>query len=351
MIDRDRPVGAVPARFAAIDSNDMRLAFIGGHGHFALRRCIEDAACDVQQPVAVAGDGYDDESARYLSSQLPGAVWYEDPRRMLDEYKPDVVNVGPIYGYTGQIAAMVLERGIPVVADKPVAATWEQLARLRDVTARTGAPLITELTMRSQRAFRAARHAVQSGAIGKVVMVTATKTYRFGQRPAWYGRRDAFGGLMLWVASHGIDLVQFCSDRKLGRVIGTSGNLSRPDYPEMEDHCIALFEFDGGGSAVVRADYLRPKGAPTHGDDRLRMGGTHGMIEIMNECCYLMDENHPRDITKDVHPQPAHLELLAAARGESNEIYSTQHSLEMAAVFLHARDAADTRQWMNITGR
>jgi predicted dehydrogenase len=326
----------------------MRLAFIGGSGHLYLRAAIDDPACDIDRPVAVAGDGHDDAAARALHTKMPGAVWYDDYRQLLDRHKPDLVNVGGVYGYNGDIAADVLQRGINVCSDKPIAANWQQLDRLKQVLAGSSARLITEFNMRSSRAYRAAKVAVEHGLIGDVILATAQKSYRFGARPAWFGRRESFGGLMLWVASHAIDYIAYCTGRTYARVTATGGNLSQPAYPEMEDHVAALFELDNGGTAVVRADYLRPSGAPTHGDDRLRIAGTKGIIEIMHECCHLVTDQKPRDLTKDAHVDPLHHELLAALRGARTDIYSTEQSLHMANILLHARDAQDQRKWIDI---
>ncbi len=326
----------------------MRLAFIGGSGHAYLRGCIDDPTCDIERPVAVASDGLDVEAARNLAGKIDGARWFDDPRRMLDEYKPDVVNVGSVFGHAGDFSAEALERGIHVVSDKPVAATWAQLARLRKALEGNQAKLLCEFNLRSSRAFRAARMAVRHGLIGEVVLASAQKSYRFNNRPAWFGRRETFTGLMLWVASHAIDFIPFCSGKTYSRVIATGGNLSQPDYPEMEDHVVAMFELNGGGSAMVRADYLRPTGATTHGDDRLRLAGTQGLIEIRNECCQLTNDQHPRDITKETCVDPVHQELLAAVRGERDEIYGTKQSLEMAEILLKSRDAQDRREWVKL---
>src|SRR5690606_21796377 len=178
--------------------------------------------------------------------------------------------------------------GVPVVSDKPIATTWQQYDRLVALAKKTDAPLVTEFDMRVAAPFMAAHQAVKRGAIGRLVLATGQKSYRFGHRPSWFGRRDQFGGLMLWVASHAIDFLSFCSGATYKRVIGVQGNLSKPDYPEMEDHCVAMFELDGGAHAVVHADYLRPDGAPTHGDDRLRLVGTDGVIEIRRGRCELI---------------------------------------------------------------
>jgi predicted dehydrogenase len=179
-----------------------------------------------------------------------------------------------------------------------------------------------------------------------VVLATAQKSYRFGaSRPDWYRRRRDYAGTMLWVASHGIDAIRFCCDVEFGRVIGVQSNVSKPDYEEMEDHCVALWELSNGGSAVVHADFLRPTSAPTHGDDRLRVAGSSGVVEVRADRCVLIGAAGERDITESVNVRRVDEELLAAVRGESSEFYSTTESLAMAEILLRAREAADAREW------
>ena len=326
----------------------MRLAFIGGYGHHYLRHLLREPDAG-QYTVALASDGHDAEAARQLMAKLGQVTWYDDPRHLLDAFGPDVVSVGAVYGYNGDIAALALERDIPVVSDKPIAATWEQLQRLRELTVEKPRILLTEFPFRSQPEFRAARAAVMEGRIGEVVLATAQKSYRFGSRPSWYGSRADYGGTMLWVASHGIDAIRFCGGQRFHRAIGVQGNLSRPAYGDMEDHCVALFELENGGSAVVHADYLRPAGAATHGDDRLRIAGSRGVVEVRDDRCRLLAGDEPeQDITETATVRPVHQELLAALRGECGEFYSTELSLEMAVILLRVREAADQRQWHHL---
>ena len=321
----------------------MRLAFIGGYGHHYLRHLLNE---EHDLTVAAASDGFDAPAAQGLMQKIGAKMWFDSPRQLFDEFAPDAISLGAVYGHNGDIAALALERDIAVVSDKPIAASWEQLERLRELTQNDARILLTEFPFRAQSEFRAARAAVAEGAIGAVILATAQKSYRFGaSRPAWYANREDYGGTMLWVASHGIDAIQFCTGQPFARVIGVQGNLSRPDYGSMEDHCVALFELENGGSAVVHADYLRPSGAPSHGDDRLRIAGSKGVLEVRDGRCRLIDGDGERDITDSVTVRPVHHELLAALRGESSACYSTAASLESAAILLRARDAADDRQW------
>jgi predicted dehydrogenase len=322
----------------------LKLAFIGGWGHHYLRAAVGDAACGIEA-VAVAGDGRDDAAARRMAEQLPAAAWFDAPEAMLDTFAPDVVSVGAVYGHNADMIALALQRDIPVISDKPVAATWAQLDRLESLLRDPGRVLITEFDFRSRPCFRAARQAVLDGRIGTPVLAVAQKSYRFGSRPPWYADREAYGGTMLWIASHGIDAIRFVTDRPMLRVRGQGGNLSRPQMGAFDDHVAAMFELEGGGCGIVHADLLRPAAAATHGDDRLRVAGTAGLLEIHSDRCALTTNDQPtRDITDEVNVEPLHRELLTAACEGGSLWYHTAASLELAAVMLAARDAADQRR-------
>lgn len=318
----------------------MRIAFIGGYGHHYLRAAVDDAACGVEA-VAFAPGHADADETRQRFDAADNAAWYDDVSSMLDDFEPDVVNVGTVYAHNAKPIIEVLRRGLPVVSDKPIAASWDDLAAIRGAAGDDGV-VLTEFDFRCRPDFRAAADSVRRGDIGDPVLATAQKSYRFGQRPDFYRRREDYGSTMLWVASHAIDALRFVAARPLTHVTAAHGNVSRPDYGQMEDHCSAAFSFVGGGTGLVHADFLRPAGAPTHGDDRLRIAGAEGVIEVRDGRCVLMvrDES-PRDITDAVKPRPLHRELLAAALEGDDAWFGTAASLETAAYLLHARDAAD----------
>ena len=327
----------------------LRLALVGGHGHHYLRGLL-DVGSGRPVDVAVSGDGHDDAAAQRMADALQGCIWHDDLNEMMDAFRPQLVSVGAVYGYNAPCIAAAIQRDIPVVSDKPIAATWQQLDRLRDLLRRRGGTLITEFDSRSRPAIRAARRAVAEGLIGDVVLATAQKSYRFGTRPAWYADRESYGGTMLWVASHGIDAIRFVTDKPFRRVRARHANVSKPDFGSMEDHCVAMFELDGGATGMVHADYLRPEAAPTHGDDRLRVAGSHGVVEVRDQRCTLItNDTGPREITRHVATRPVHEELLDGAEGTCRALYSTRHSLELAAVMLASRDAADQQRTVEIT--
>ena len=331
----------------------MRLAFIGGFGHHYLRGLLTDASAagEIDRPVAVAPSGPEDDRAEDLAHRLGDVRFYPDAAKMFDHFKPQLVSVGATFGRNGDHAADALERDLPVVSDKPVAATWQQLERLRKLTSeKPSRILLTEFDFRSRPEFRAAREVVRAGRIGTPVLATAQKSYRFGSRPRWYADRALYAGTMLWIASHAIDAIWFSTGQRLIAVTGRQGNVTKPQFGTMEDHVTALFELEGGGTGVAHADYFRPDKTKTHGDDRLRVAGSEGVVEVRGGKCVLLDrDGSEQDLTNLVPTKPISQELLSATRGENHDLYSTAASIEIAAVLLHARDAADKQEWRKIT--
>lgn len=340
-------------------SQPIRLAFIGGHGHHYLRPLAESEPYIAPglpgvrvEALAVASDGHDPSATRAKFAKLlaGGATWYDSPEAMVVDFRPTLVNVGAVYAHAGPINAMLIERGIATVSDKPVAATWDDLRRVEAACSASEAPLITEFDFRCRATFRAARAAVRRGDLGTPVLAVAQKSYRFGDaRPAFYARRADYGSTLLWIASHGIDALTYVTGRRLTRVAARHGNLALPEYPGMEDHCTATFETDNGGTGVVHADFLRPAAAPTHGDDRFRLVGSEGQVEIIDGRCTLTTHTAAsRDITDEAEGEPPHMAMLRAALHGATEHFGTAASLAAARGLLAARDAADSGEARDI---
>ncbi|MEO6848908.1 MAG: Gfo/Idh/MocA family oxidoreductase [Chthoniobacterales bacterium] len=326
----------------------MKLAVIGGHGHHSLLH-LALAEPEIKL-VAVASDGYDNAAEDYKSNAAFGShsQYFENYERMLDEVKPDIVSVGCQYAFNAKASKAAMERGIPVVSEKPIANSLEELNEL-DKLVRGGASLVPEFTMRWIPAYIAARKVIAEGRIGKVSLVNAQKSYRFGSRPDFYKKRATYGGTIPWVAVHAIDYVRWCTGIDYVSVYGSQGNSSRPDYPEMEDNVALAFEMSDGASATITADYLRPATAPSHGDDRLRVMGTEGYVEVRNDECHLCAQGEPEQKLplEPVSHEQMGRDMLASALGERNCL-PWKDTFRVTEVCLKARDAADQRRVISL---
>jgi predicted dehydrogenase len=308
---------------------DPRVLFVGGSGHHYLCRAIQDPAAGlfVADPAA---PGAAEAMAEKAGMACVGGSLADG----IATHRPDVVSVGSVFGHAGIHAAEAVRCGLPVVTDKPAAATWRQLETLEAV----GGTILTEFDWRASPALRAARRLVGSGSLGPVVLAVAQKTYRLGQRPAFYRDRDLYGGTMLWVASHGIDAIRFvCGE--MTPVSARHGNAGSTNIAPAEDHAVATFAL-GEGTAIAHADLARPPGHATHGDDRLVVRCLHGEVEVRGDACRLTTDQPTADV-QDEEAVPVERLLLDAALGRGDGTYSTAETLASARLLLATRDLAD----------
>ncbi|NLS75858.1 MAG: Gfo/Idh/MocA family oxidoreductase [Chloroflexi bacterium] len=325
----------------------LRVASIGDAGHFNLAAAF--GTIRGVKYAAAASDGYGEARVLLAGAAIP--VFERGYLEMLDQVRPDVATLGCWYAHNGEVALECLRRGIHVITDKPALNSWAQLAEAEALcAANPSLCFITEFASRMNPAFRAAREAVRSGRIGQPVLVTAQKSYRFGTRPDFFKKRAHFAGLVMWVASHAIDYASWASGLGYLSFQGWQGNLSRPEYGEMEDHVALLARMEGGVAATLTADYLRPAMAPSHGDDRLRIAGTRGIVEVVDEVGTLLSNDaEPQVIGRGPTPPLAVAnEYVATLMGEGSGFYSTAETLRMARFLLAARDAADTGQLVQV---
>jgi predicted dehydrogenase len=206
---------------------------------------------------------------------------YADPRRMLDEMRPDIVGVCNDNGHRAAAILECLRRGLHVVAEKPLALTYGDLDRIRRELKRSGVRLGMLLPMRWERPYQALRKIVRCGEIGEIIQISAQKSYVLGERPKWMKNRATYGSTILWIGIHMIDLMRWTSGREFRAVAGFQGVAGDLRAGAMETTTSSAFQLDNGGTACLHMDYCRPASAGSHGDDRLRLAGTRGVAEYM----------------------------------------------------------------------
>ncbi|MHC4796686.1 MAG: Gfo/Idh/MocA family protein [Planctomycetota bacterium] len=266
---------------------------------------------------------------------------YEDYRKMLDETKPDIVAVFTPFGQNGQANIEAARRGCHVISEKPLAVNMQELNELRRQRDQNNIRVTALLPMRFNPAFAAAHKAVKDGLIGEPILISAQKSYRWGQnRPEYFKYRKTYGGSILWVAIHAIDYIRYVTGLEYANVTARQAVKVHKDYPECEDCGALLFEMKNKGQATLTFDYLRPTKAPSHGDDRLRVAGDKGIVEVREEkkhCCQLITNDAP----------PRH---LALPKSQKNAFVGFVELLrnQKTEVAIKARDAADTKKTITL---
>ena len=226
----------------------------------------------------------DADRARRLARnpRLANAKYYADWRPMLDAEKPDVVGIHNANSLHAEPIIACLGRNMHVIAEKPIATTLTDLERVRRAVETSQAKFTSLLPMRLLPPYLALKQIADSGELGEIVQMDAQKSYQVSaDRPEWFYKRETYGGTMAWIGIHMIDLMIHISGRDMTEAFGFQNHIGFPDTGDTENVTGTVFRLDNGGVALLRMDYLRPKSAGSHGDDRLRLAGLKGIAEYM----------------------------------------------------------------------
>ena len=259
----------------------IRVAIIGFDGHVGeiteplpqLPDVEITAICDAN-PQALT------RAAR--NPRLAGAKQYADHGSMLKSEKNlDVVAVTNTNGERAAAVLACVERGLNVIAEKPLAIRRDDYERVRRAVEKSKTSLGLLLPMRYDPPYLALKQIVDSGELGDIVQVSSQKSYKASGSPPWRRNRPTYGSSILWIGIHMIDLMRWASGREMIDAMSWQRRVGMPELKDQENVTASVFSLDNGGLAILRMDYLRPDSAPTHGDDRLRIAGTKGVAEYM----------------------------------------------------------------------
>ena len=271
-------------------------------------------------------------------------VTYDDPESMLDTEGLDIVGVCCPYHLNARASIAAARRKSAIVSEKPVATTLSDLDDLERTVQAEGVRLTAMFGMRLLPALQAARKAVADGLVGTPILATGQKSYKFGSRPDFYRSRETYGGTIPWVAIHAVDYVRWAAGLEYTRVAALHGNASQPDYPGCEDHGGILLSCSGGATAMVNFDYLRPQAAPSHGDDRLRIAGDRGVVEIVDcgtRAQLISSDGGPIDLPLD-DERDFLVDFASELDGGGPHVIGPDEAIWVTRVCLLAREAADT---------
>jgi predicted dehydrogenase len=324
----------------------VKICIVGATGHVGY--VYKGLVGNNEDRVVGIAPGSDDEDVSTAIANCPGAKVFDDYRLMLDRVKPDIAAISPIYCDHAKCALEALRRGIHVFMEKPLATNESELATLKKTHAKSGMHLAAMLGIRCEPAFLAARKAVCDGKIGHPRLITAQKSYRLGCRRPFFRKRETYGGTIPWVGIHAVDWVRWLSGEEFRTVYATHSIRDNRDHGELELTALCHFTMTGEVFAGVNLDYLRPSGASSHGDDRVRVAGTGGVVEVRGGKAYLVSEDREGE-TELPLPPPRNIfaEFVAQVRGEGEGIVSAEDSFRATEAVLLARRSADSGEMVS----
>jgi predicted dehydrogenase len=277
-------LAAASALPAAQLPRKVRLGVIGYDGHLSevLDRLPDYPDVELVAVADAASDPRATASAlknRFVSR----AARYRDYPEMLARERLDCVAVCNHNG--GRAAAIVACAGrkLDVIAEKPFAISRAEFQSVVAAVEKNRVYAGMLLPMRFDPPYLAMKQIVDSGEIGEVAQIDAQKSYQLDVRPDWQRHARTYGSTILWIGIHMIDLMTFTSGRSFTKAASFQGHVGYPELGDMQNATATIFRLDNGGTATLRMDYFRPASAKTHGDDRLRLAGTRGVVEYRED--------------------------------------------------------------------
>jgi len=333
-----------PSQFPLRLPRTIRVGIIGLEGHYSEILSVASGSPQVQL-VAIAEADPMVRSKASDDALLKNATLFADYREMLDGQKLDIVAVCGENGTRASIVQACAERKLAIVAEKPLALTLAELELTRQKIIANGVPFTMLLSMRFDPQYRKMHAIVQGGEIGEVVAMTAQKSYKLGERPDWMKQRETFGGIIPYIGIHMVDLMLWVSGREFAEAAAFQSNVGYPGIREMENNAAVIFRLDNRGTATVRLDYLRPATAPTHGDDRLRIAGTKGVVEYQDSSGLTLVTHDSKPEQVRALPAAGSLfgDFLDAVYNGRQPLLTPGEIFRVNEIVLKARDAAESR--------
>jgi predicted dehydrogenase len=330
----------------------MRLGLIGSTGHWqTYAPALQNVPGLVLAAVAAAGP----EETTGAFDHAPGLTGetrrYDDARKMLDAERLDVVQVSCRCDRVPVWTLNCLERGLAVMAEKPLAMDLPSLERLFEAARKSGAALVPMHTMRGVPELAAVRQAVRAGEIGEPLMSFSQKTYKWGKtRPASVRDRATFPGIAPWVGIHALDWLYWILGDVFTEVLGREGTTARPDFPACASQAAFVLTMQNGGVAALTLDYLRPESAPTHGDERLRIAGTRGVIEtaLVEKKVTLITASDPPRTLPLSRQADLFTEFARSVQRGGPPPLSLTEACRITEIAIKAQQSADTQQAVSL---
>jgi len=176
---------------------------------------------------------------------VPG---YTDYRRMVEQTHPDLVAVVVPTQIHFMVAEYLLNQGINVLIEKPMASTIEEALALIQLARVGRAKLAIGHVERFNPAILAVKQHLVAGELGKVFHLHARRLGPFPPRI-----RDV--GVTLDLATHDIDIMRYLADSEVQRVYAET---QRQIHSTHEDLLLGVLRFMNQVTGVLDVNWLTP---------------------------------------------------------------------------------------------
>lgn len=208
--------------------------------------------------------------------------WYTDPLELINDPEINAIYIATPPSSHATFAIMAMKAGKPVYIEKPLAASYEDCARINRISELTGVPCFVAYYRRYLPYFQKVKQIIQSGAIGTPANVQIRFSvpprdldYKSNGSLPWRLQPDiAGGGYFYDLAPHQLDLIQDIFG-VITRAHGYCSNMAK--LYKAEDTISACFYFENGLPGSGSWCFVGHQSAK---EDRIEVIGEKGMLSF-----------------------------------------------------------------------
>ena len=223
-----------------------------------------------------------EKNARRYAERHGINKWYSDAQELIDDPDVNAIYIATPPSSHATFAIMAMKAGKPVYVEKPLAANYEDCARVNRVSEETGVPCFVAYYRRYLPYFQKVKQIVQNGTIGNVMNVQVRFAvpprdldYSNPENLPWRLQPDiAGGGYFYDLAPHQLDLLQ----DMFGVIVEADGICAnRANLYNVEDSVSACFRFESGLPGSGSWCFVAHESAK---EDRITVIGDKGQVSF-----------------------------------------------------------------------
>ena len=235
---------------------------------------------DVEGSQVVAVMSRTERRARSYAERHHIEKWYTDAQQIIDDPDVNAIYIATPPASHATYAIMAMKAGKPVYVEKPLAATYDDCARINRVSEQTGVPCFVAYYRRYLPYFQKVKDIIKNGEIGKIINVQVRYAcpprdidYAKPEQLPWRLRPEISGGGYFYdLAPHQLDLLQ----EFFGVIVDAKGFCAnRGGLYQAEDTLSACFRFENGLPGSGSWCFVGHEAAR---EDRIEVIGDKGIV-------------------------------------------------------------------------
>jgi UDP-N-acetylglucosamine 3-dehydrogenase len=227
-----------------VSFSDLSVAVIGA-GSMGRNHARVYAQLESIRFVAVSDP---DESALARVVRTSRARPYTDYRELLDRHRPDLVSIAVPTQLHAEIACDVMQRGIHVLVEKPLALNRHEGERMIETAAENNVNLAVGHVERFNPAIAEIKRRLDDQELGRIFQLHARRVSPFPLRV-----QDV--GVVLDLATHDIDVMRYLIGSPIERLYAET---ERKAHQRHEDLLSGVLRFKNGVVGVLDVNWLTP---------------------------------------------------------------------------------------------